>query len=104
MRLTRCLSKVVIIITWLIILTCCGLVRAQGDCTNLSWFLEADVFPEFQADISGGDGQLRFLDWQVLLKNVVRLREPINACEMGIADCAPRSTLGDGLITTADSV
>jgi hypothetical protein len=81
-----------------------GLSQAQAECTNLSGLVEGDVYPVFEIGFDGGDSEIRFLDWQILLHLVVGLRTPISDCELAVADCAPRATRGDGLITTADVV
>jgi hypothetical protein len=61
--------------------------------------LEGDVSPQ-----PNGDEVLNIADWVQEGRFVAGLDTPANGSEFQRADCAPRSTLGDGQITVADWV
>ena len=60
---------------------------------------EGDVFPR-----PAGDKYATLSDWLVMGRYAARLDYPTNAAEFQRADCAPRSTLGDGTIRITDWV
>jgi hypothetical protein len=62
-------------------------------------YFEGDAFPR-----GGGDTSVSLLDWLQMGRYVARLDYPTNAAEFQQADCAPRSTLGNGAITATDWV
>jgi hypothetical protein len=62
---------------------------------------------DFEGDVSprpGGNKDVTITDWVLMGRYVARLDYPTNAAEFQRADCAPRSTLGDGAITVTDWV
>jgi hypothetical protein len=62
---------------------------------------------QFEGDVSprpNGDEVVGATDWVLLGRYVARLDFPANASEFQRADCAPRSTLGDGYILVNDWV
>jgi Concanavalin A-like lectin/glucanases superfamily/Immunoglobulin domain len=61
--------------------------------------LEADVSPR-----PGGNRSLALTDWILMGRYAARLDYPTNTSEFQRADCAPRSTLGDGHIAVTDWV
>jgi hypothetical protein len=60
---------------------------------------EADVYPR-----PGGDESLTISDWVLVGRYAARLDYPTNGLEFQRADCAPRTTLGDGVISVTDWV
>jgi hypothetical protein len=60
---------------------------------------EGDVFPRSNADTN-----LALADWLIMGRYVARLENPTNAAQFQRADCAPRTTLGDGVIRVTDWV
>jgi hypothetical protein len=60
---------------------------------------EGDVYPR-----PNGEKSLTIVDWLQMGRFVARLDYPTNATEFQRADCAPRSSLGDGAITVRDWV
>jgi hypothetical protein len=65
------------------------------------------IAPAFEADVyprPNGDRASSLADWLMLGRYVARLDYPTNASEFQRADCAPRATLGDGVIRAADWV
>jgi len=60
---------------------------------------EGDVFPR-----SNVDTNLTLPDWLIMGRYVARLEYPTNAAGFQRADCAPRTTLGDGAIKVTDWV
>jgi hypothetical protein len=61
--------------------------------------LEADVSPR-----PGGDHNVTITDWVLVGRYVAQLDSPTNTSEFQHADCAPRSTLGDGVLSLIDWV
>ena len=74
--------------------------RAQNNCTN---GLEADVSP-WGSSFPSGDNFVTYLDFAKILTFALGTAAPADSCQFARADCAPRSSLGDGLITIADAV
>jgi hypothetical protein len=60
---------------------------------------EGDIFPR-----PNGDKATSLSDWLQIGKYAARLDSPTNAAEFQRADCAPRATLGDGVIKVTDWV
>jgi len=60
---------------------------------------EGDAYPR-----PSGDKSLALIDWLQIGRYAARLDYPTNATEFQRADCAPRSSLGNGSITVADWV
>lgn len=60
---------------------------------------EGDLFPR-----PNGDKLITLSDWLLMGRYVARLDYPTNAAEFQRADCAPRSTFGDGAIKVTDWV
>jgi hypothetical protein len=63
---------------------------------------EADVFPLASEAYNGGDGEIRFLDWSIILSRATKASPILSPCDFMVTDCAPRATLGDGVIDVAD--
>lgn len=61
--------------------------------------LEGDVSPR-----PGGNKTVSVTDWVLVGRYAARLDYPTNSAEFQRADCAPRSTLGDGRISVTDWV
>jgi hypothetical protein len=72
---------------------------ASGSITIAPAEFEADVFPR-----AGGDRDVTLSDWVLIGRYVARLDSPTNGNEFQRADCAPRSTRGNGNLTVADWV
>jgi len=70
-----------------------------GSITITEKVLEGDVFPR-----PDGDEGITMDDWLQEGRFVVGLDSITNATELQRADCAPRSTLGDGMLTISDWV
>jgi hypothetical protein len=65
------------------------------------------VAVDYEGDVSprpNGDKGIGVTDWVLIGRYAARLDNPTNGSEFQRADCAPRSTLGDGLITVTDWV
>ena len=60
---------------------------------------EGDVYPR-----PNGDRSASLIDWLQMGRYAARLDYPTNASEFQRADCAPRSTLGDGVLKVTDWV
>ena len=82
---------------------CLDDLKAQCVCLN-DGQLEADVYPQEVNCFPGGDGESRFLDGQRIIQFALGNDAPSDSCEFARADCAPRSSLGDGIITVCDFV
>ena len=63
---------------------------------------EGDVYP-WVFDING-DGFVTFSDWQRIAFNALGYSTPVDQTQFAAMDCAPKSTLGDGIISAADVV
>jgi hypothetical protein len=61
--------------------------------------IEGDLFPR-----TNGDKSLTASDWQLVGQFVAGILVPTNSSEFQRIDCAPRSTFGDGQVTTCDWV
>jgi hypothetical protein len=72
---------------------------SNGTVTLTPSDLEADVTPR-----PGGDRNLDILDWVQVGRFVAALDTPATGAEFQRADCAPRSTLGDGQFKVTDWV
>src|SRR2546425_9813225 len=98
--------KKILLSSFVILSACLGTRSvAQMACTNdLAGRWEADIYPESQPGFQGGDGQVKFLDFAIIGQYAAALKTPFGPCDAMIADCAPRSSLGNGTITTIDVV
>jgi hypothetical protein len=72
---------------------------AAGSVTIAPAEYEADVFPR-----PGGDRKVNLSDWVLIGRYVAQLDSPTNDNEFQRADCAPRSTKGNGELTVSDWV
>jgi hypothetical protein len=70
-----------------------------GNVTIAAAELEGDVSPR-----PGGDHNVTITDWVLVGRFVALLDSPTNTAEFQHADCAPRSTLGDGVLSLTDWV
>ncbi len=76
---------------------CCS---AQ-DFTGL---FEGDCYPPGFLNNLGGDGLVRQTDCSLITLYSLGIRTPPTGFDFAAADCAPRATSGDGVITAADVV
>ncbi|HEV2394849.1 MAG TPA: LamG-like jellyroll fold domain-containing protein [Verrucomicrobiae bacterium] len=72
---------------------------ASATITIAAASFEGDVFPR-----PNGDKALTIADWLLSGRYAARLDYPTNGSEFQRADCAPRSTLGNGALTVSDWV
>lgn len=85
------------------------LLDASGELLQATYFngsvqltptdYEGDVLPR-----PAGNRSVLLNDWMQSGQYAARLAYPTNAAEFQRADCAPRSTLGDGIVSIADWV
>jgi hypothetical protein len=78
-------------------------VMAQFDCSN-NGVVEAGVVPWTADGPVEGDGDVQYLDWVQIANFAAGLDTPFDPCQFAAADCAPRSSLGDDIISTIDVV
>lgn len=62
---------------------------------------EADVHPRYPFFT---DYEVSFFDWQIITEMLLGLKTPFNGCEFASADCAPRHSAGDGVLSASDFV
>jgi hypothetical protein len=70
------------------------------DCVD--GYLEADVHPAAPSGL--GDGDADFSDWLQIVLYTLNFQTPFLPCEFAAADCAPRNSGGNGVISASDCV
>ncbi len=98
------IGKIVILLIAMGALSAGNDSRASDCPVDLSFHVEGDVFPYIPGGLLRGDGIVTMNDWIAVADFVTGLTAPIEECQFILADCAPRVTLGEGVITVIDFV